>query len=77
MIFALVLRGVDIDSLNAEIQISQTGLEMRNDISSLGFNDSVTDSISELIILATNPQCDETATIGKLAKTGKVLSKKF
>ena len=76
-IFALIIRGVDIDSLNAEIQISQSGLEMRNDISSLGFNDSVTDSISELIILATNPKCDENATIGQLAKTGKVLSKLF
>jgi serine/threonine protein kinase len=76
-IFALIIRGVDIDSLHAEIQISQTGLEMRNDISSLGFNDSVTKSISDLIIFATNPQCDDNATIGKLAKTGKALSKLF
>ena len=76
-IFALIIRGFDINSLDAEIQISQTGLEMRNNISSLGFDDIITELISELIILATNPQCDDDATIGKLAKTGKELSKFF
>ena len=76
-IFALLLRGVDIDSLNAEIQMSQTGLEMSSTISTLGFDESIVQSISELIVLATDPNCEDNATIGKLAKVGKALSKKF
>ena len=76
-IFALLLRGVDIDSLNAEIQMSQTGLEMSSTISTLGFDESIVQSISELIVLATDPNCEDNATIGKLAKVGKALSKKL
>lgn len=76
-IFALILRGVDIDSLDAEIQMSQTGLEMSSTISTLGFDESIVQSISELIVLATDPNCEDNATIGKLAKVGKALSKKL
>ena len=76
-IFALILRGFDIDSLDAEIQMSQTGLEMNSTISTLGFDESIVQSISELIVLATDPNCEDNATIGKLAKVGKALSKKL
>ena len=76
-IFALLLRGVDIDSLDAEIQMSQKGLEMSSTISTLGFDESIVQSISELIVLATDPNCEDNANIGKLAKVGKALSKKF
>ena len=76
-IFALIIRGVSIDSLDAEIQMSQTGLIMDSSISTLGFDESVVQSISELIVLATDPNCEDNATIGKLAKVGKALSKKF
>ena len=57
--------------------MSQTGLEMSGTISSLGFDESIVQSISELIVLATDPNCEDNATIGKLAKVGKALSKKF
>ena len=57
--------------------MSQTGLKMDSTISTLGFDESIVKLISELIVLATDPKCDENATIAKLAKVGKGLAKKF
>jgi len=74
-IFALILRGTSIDSLNAEIQMSQTGLDMRNEIQALGFNDKVVDSMTELIIQSTKQNCEENEAVGVLARIGKQLGK--
>ena len=73
-IFALILRGTSIDSLNAEIQMSQTGLDMRNEIQALGFNDKVVDSMTELIIQSTKQNCEENEAVGVLARIGKQLA---
>jgi len=74
-IFALILRGKSIDSLNAEIQMSQTGLDMRNEIQALGFNDKVMDSMTELIIQSTKSSCEQHETVGVLARIGKEITK--
>jgi hypothetical protein len=74
-IFALILRGTSIDSLNAEMLISQTGLVMGKEITALDFNEPVAESISELITIATHPNCEDITTIGRLANAGKELSK--
>jgi WD40 repeat protein len=74
-IFALILRGTSIDSLNAEILMSQTGLDMRNEIQALGFNDKVVDSMTELIIQSTKSSCEQHETVGVLARIGKQLGK--
>jgi serine/threonine protein kinase/WD40 repeat protein len=69
-IFALILRGKSIDSLNAEIQMSQNGLNMRNEIKRIGFNDKVVDSMTELIIQSTNSKCEQPSTVKILEKIG-------
>ena len=74
-IFALILRGTSIDSLNAEIQMSLTGLDMRNEIQTLGFNDKVVDSMTELIIQSTKSSCEQHETVSKLARIGKEITK--
>ena len=74
-IFALVLRGTSVDSLNAEIQMSQSGLDMRNEIQALGFNDKVVDSMTKLIIQSTKPSCEQHETVKILEKIGKNIVK--
>jgi len=74
-IFTLILRGVSIDSLDAEIQMSLTGLDMRNEIQTLGFNDKVVDSMTELIIQSTKSSCEQHETVGVLARIGKEIAK--
>ena len=74
-IFALILRGKSIDSLNAEIQMSQSGLDMRNEILALGFNDKVVGSMTELIIQSTKSSCEQHETVGVLARIGKEITK--
>ena len=72
-IFALILRGVSVESLDAEIQSSQRGLDLRTEIQELGFKDKVVDSITEMILQATQPSCDDNETIETLARIGKEL----
>ena len=74
-IFALILRGVSVESLDAEIQSSQRGLDLRTEIQELGFKDKVVDSITEMILQATQPSCDDNETIETLARIGKELGK--
>jgi len=74
-IFTLILRGTSIDSLDAEIQMSLTGLDMRNEIQTLGFNDKVVDSMTELIIQSTKSSCEQHETVSKLARIGKEITK--
>ena len=69
-IFALIMRGSSVDSLNAEIQMSQNGLNMRNEIKRIGFNDKVVDSMTELIIQSTNSKCEQPQTVKILEKIG-------
>jgi len=74
-IFALIMRGSSVDSLNAEIQMSQNGLNMRNEIKRIGFNDKVVDSMTELIIQSTNSACEQPSTVKILEKIGKDIVK--
>jgi hypothetical protein len=55
--------------------MSQGGLDMRNDIQSLGFNDKVVDSMTELIIQSTKSSCEQREAVSKLARIGKELVK--
>ena len=74
-IFALILRGVSVESLDAEIGMSRSGLDLRTEIQELGFKDKVVDSITEMILQATQPSCDDNETIETLARIGKELGK--
>jgi len=76
-IFALLLRGTTIDSLDAEIQMSQTGLNMHKEIKALDFNDKVVDSMTELIIQSTKPSCEQHESVEILARIGKELTNNF
>ena len=70
-IVALILRGGSIESLNAEIQISQNGLDMEKELTSVGFDTKVAGLLASLIVSATNPQCDTNDAIQTLAKIGR------
>ena len=76
-IFALILRGSSIDSLNAEIQMSQTGLDLGKELRGLGFEDVAADCLSKLIEESTNPRCDDLDTMGRLSVLGKQIVKLF
>lgn len=74
-IFALILRGVTVKSLDAEIQMSQSGLDLSKEIGALGFGEEVEKSLVELIIQATKPSCEQHETIAILARIGKEMNK--
>ena len=74
-IFALILRGVSIESLDAEIQMSRLGLDLRNEIGGIGFDEKVALSLQELIMQATKPSCGQNEVIAILSRIGKDLSK--
>jgi hypothetical protein len=48
---------------------------MRNEIQTLGFNDKVVDSMTELIIQSTKSSCEQHETVSKLARIGKEITK--
>ena len=70
-IVALILRGVSIESLNAEIEISQGGLDMEKELTSVGFDTKVSGLLATVIVEATNPQCDTNEAIQRLVQIGK------
>ena len=70
-IVALILRGGSIESLNAEIQISQNGLDMEKELTAIGFDTKVAGLLASVIVSATNPQCDTNDAIQTLAKIGR------
>jgi len=55
--------------------MSQSGLDMRNEILALGFNDKVVGSMTELIIQSTKSSCEQHETVGVLARIGKEITK--
>ena len=70
-IVALILRGGSIESLDAEIQISQSGLDMEKELTAIGFDTKVAGLLASVIVSATNPQCDTNDAIQSLAKIGR------
>tara|TARA_B110001452_G_scaffold263319_1_gene264588 strand:+ start:167 stop:2473 length:2307 start_codon:yes stop_codon:yes gene_type:complete len=72
-IFALILRGVTIESLDAEIQMSRLGLDLSKEIRGLEFDEKVAFSLQELITQATKPNCSQDEAIVILSRTGKEL----
>jgi hypothetical protein len=72
-IFALILRGVTIESLDAEIQMSRLGLDLSREIRGIGFDKKVADSLQELITQATKPSCSQDEAIDVLSQIGKEL----
>lgn len=76
-IIALIVRGSSIESLNAEIQMSQTGLDISKELRSLEFESEVADCLSKLVEESTNPRCDDLDTVGRLSVLGKQIVKLF
>jgi len=76
-IFALILRRTTVKSLNAEIEMSQTGLNMYKEIKALGFNDEVVDLVTDLILQSTKPRCEQHENITILARIGKEIITNF
>ena len=76
-IIALIIRGSSVESLNAEIQMSLSGLELTKEIRYLGFESKVVDRLSELIEESTNTRCDDLETVNRLSLIGKQIEKLF
>ena len=76
-IIALIIRGTDIDTLDAEINMSMNGLNLEKELAAVGFNDDQVNILQSMISLATQHDCQENNTIEQLSKVGKTIQKHF
>ena len=76
-IIALIIRGTDIDTLDAEINMSMNGLNLEKELAAVGFNDDQVNILQSMISLATQHNCQENDIIEQLSKVGKKVVKHF
>jgi len=76
-IIALIIRATDIETLDAEINMSMNGLNLEKELAAVGFNDDQVNILQSMISLATQHNCQENDIINKLSNLGKQLNNKF
>jgi hypothetical protein len=76
-IIALIIRGTDIDTLDAEINMSMNGLNLEKELTAVGFNDDQVNVLQTMISLATQHNCQENNIIEQLSEVGQTLAKHF
>ena len=72
-IIALIIRGTDTSTLEAEINMSENGLDIKNEIQHIGFDDKQTSFIQNIVSIATDKNCNENTAVHDLTKVGKSL----
>ena len=72
-IIALIIRGTDTSTLEAEINMSENGLDIKNEIQHIGFDDKQTSFIQNIVSIATDKNCHENTAVHDLTKVGKSL----
>ena len=76
-IIALIIRGTDIDTLDAEINMSMNGLNLEKELTAVGFNDDQVNILQSMISLATQHNCQENDIVEQISEVGKILAKHF
>ena len=76
-IIALIIRATDIDTLDAEINMSMNGLNLEKELTAVGFNDDQVNILQSMISLSTQSNCQESVIIGQLSDLGKQLNNQF